>query len=325
MAKIVRFNGNLVPFASSSLGTERTLFGSVSQANDITSQYTASFLRGWGIVGPSDQPTLQDFNAVSYTHGQILSYLHQMGLPEYDAAQEYHIGSVTQRSGEIYLSLQNTNIGNSPEASPTFWRRNGTTSTELSFTTPGVSAWVVPLGVSRVYVRIIGGGGGGGTRTAAQPTGAAGGGGGGGICERWVNVTPGQSINVTVGAAGLGATSASTPGGNGGASSLGAFGSASGGTGGGVFGGGGGGVGSGGTLNTSSGPGFPSATFSNSAEVNSGHTGAGGGAGGAATTFSGATGATTGAAAIGPGGGGAGAFLAANGGNGFRGQVDISW
>ena len=73
MAKIVRYNGNLVPFASASLGTERTIFGDVTQADDITSQYTPEFLRGWGIVGPSDQPTLQDFNAVSYTHGQILS------------------------------------------------------------------------------------------------------------------------------------------------------------------------------------------------------------------------------------------------------------
>lgn len=121
MAKIIRYNGNLVPFASASLGTERTVFGDVTQADDITSQFTPDFLRGWGIVGPSDQPTLQDFNAVSYTHGQILSYLHQAGIPEYDAAQEYFSGGVTQLSGNIYISLQNSNIGNSPDASASAW------------------------------------------------------------------------------------------------------------------------------------------------------------------------------------------------------------
>lgn len=132
MAKIVRYNGNLVPFASASLGTERTIFGEVTQADDITSQYTASFLRGWGIVGPSDQPTLQDFNAVSYTHGQILAYLHQVGVPEYNAAQEYHSGSITNLSGVLYRSLTNTNIGNAPDTSPASWAAESTTASRVS-------------------------------------------------------------------------------------------------------------------------------------------------------------------------------------------------
>lgn len=122
MAKIVRYNGNLVPFASSSIGTERTVFGQVTQANDITSQFTAEFLRGWGIVGASDQPTLQDFNAVSYTHGQILSYLHQVGIPEYNGSQEYHLNSMCNLSGVVYVSLANNNTGNTPDSSPSQWR-----------------------------------------------------------------------------------------------------------------------------------------------------------------------------------------------------------
>ena len=121
MAKILRYNGNLVPFASSSLGTERTIFGEVTQADDITSQFTPDFLRGWGIVGPSDQPTLQDFNAVSYTHGQILAYLHQAGVAEYNAAQEYFSGSVTQYGNKMYISRVASNIGNQPDTSPTQW------------------------------------------------------------------------------------------------------------------------------------------------------------------------------------------------------------
>lgn len=132
MAKIVRYNGNLVPFASSSLGTERTIFGEVTQADDITSQFTPDFLRGWGIVGPSDQPTLQDFNAVSYTHGQILSYLHQMGVPEYNAAQEYHLGSITNVSGVLYRSLANTNVGNPPATSPASWAAAESSASRVS-------------------------------------------------------------------------------------------------------------------------------------------------------------------------------------------------
>ena len=142
MAKIVRYNGNLVPFASASLGTERTIFGEVTQADDITSQYTADFLRGWGIVGPSDQPTLQDFNAVSYTHGQILSYLHQMGVAEYNAGQEYHLGSHCNVAGVLYKSLVNTNVGNTPASSPSQWQELYKQATESIRGTAAVATQV---------------------------------------------------------------------------------------------------------------------------------------------------------------------------------------
>jgi hypothetical protein len=121
MAKITRFNGNLKAPAADALGTERTIFGSVSQANDLTSQFSADLLRGWGIVGPSDQPTLQDFNAMGYTLGQLHAYLHQVGVPEWNSLQEYHIGSFTNHNSRLYFSLSNTNVGNTPGSSPTQW------------------------------------------------------------------------------------------------------------------------------------------------------------------------------------------------------------
>lgn len=121
MAKIVRYNGNLRAFASAAIGTERTLFGEVTQADDLTSQFTADFFRGWGIVGPSDQPTLEDFNALGYTHGQLLAYLHQIGVPEYNAAQEYHGGSMVQTGARLFYSLINNNVGNTPPSSPASW------------------------------------------------------------------------------------------------------------------------------------------------------------------------------------------------------------
>lgn len=130
MAKIDRYNGNLEAFARDALGTERTIFGDTAQSDALTDQINADFLRGWGIVGPSDQPTLQDFNAMGYTHGQLLAYLHQAGVPEYNATQEYHIGSITNEAGVLYSSLIDDNLGNTPSSSPAQWRELYAQATE---------------------------------------------------------------------------------------------------------------------------------------------------------------------------------------------------
>lgn len=226
MAKINRFNGNLVPFASASLGTERTLFGEATQANDITSQFTAGFLRGWGIVGPSDQPTLQDFNAVSYTHGQILSYLHQMGVAEYNAAQEYHIGSISQTGGIVYISLQNNNTGNTPASTPLFWRDISSiplrTVKVQTFSASGT--YTPSAGMQFATVRQVGGGGGGGGSTGgAGGSSAAGGGQSGGYNEKTFTAAQiGASRAVTIGAPGP-AGSGGGNGGNGGGTSFGSL------------------------------------------------------------------------------------------------------
>lgn len=116
MSKIARYAGNLLAFGSNAQGLERTVFGGTAQADDLTSQVTNAFLRGWGIVGPSENPSLEDFNAAFYTLSQLISYQHQMGVPEWDAQQEYYIGSACSYSGEIYISLSDNNTGNKPPA-----------------------------------------------------------------------------------------------------------------------------------------------------------------------------------------------------------------
>jgi len=226
MAKIVRYSGNLVPFASSSLGTERTIFGEVTQADDITSQFTPDFLRGWGIVGPSDQPTLQDFNAVSYTHGQILAYLHQMGVAEYNAAQEYFAGSVTQDSGIVYISLANANTGNTPASSPASWKplAAGQLIGTQKITTSGT--YTPTPGMKTCRVRGVGGGGGSGgsAATAAGTYTVTGGGASGGYSEGWFTAAQiGASISASIGIAGAAGASGPNNGGNGGTTSLGAL------------------------------------------------------------------------------------------------------
>ena len=114
MSKIARYQGNVRAFASDAQGMERTVFGGTNQADDLTSQITASFLRGWGIVGASEHPSLEDFNAAMYAMSQFIAYQHQMGVPEWHAEQEYHLGSICTHNGESYQSLQNANVDSQP-------------------------------------------------------------------------------------------------------------------------------------------------------------------------------------------------------------------
>lgn len=122
MAKITRFNGNLPAFAQSALGLERTIFGDTSQSDDLTAQFTSDFIRGWGIVGPTENPSREDFNAVSYTLSLICAYLHQMGIAEWNASQEYFSGSAVTYNGALYIS-RTTNTNATPASSATNWHR----------------------------------------------------------------------------------------------------------------------------------------------------------------------------------------------------------
>jgi hypothetical protein len=121
MAKITRFSGNLPAFGSLSTGTNRTVFGDVTQSDTLDDNINADFQLGWEITGVNDAPSKQDFNALGFTHGQLLAYLHQAGVAEYDAAQEYFVGSVVNFQGQIYKSIAATNIGNTPSALSTNW------------------------------------------------------------------------------------------------------------------------------------------------------------------------------------------------------------
>ncbi|WP_337238450.1 hypothetical protein [Citrobacter portucalensis] len=160
MSKIARYQGNVRAFASNAQGMERTVFGGTNQADDLTSQITASFLRGWGIVGASEHPSLEDFNAAMYAMSQFIAYQHQMGVPEWHAEQEYHIGSICTHNGESYQSLQNANIGSQPPSAkwtPVLTSKNGLANLGLGEAAkrdvgtgagqiPDMSAWSLPSG-----------------------------------------------------------------------------------------------------------------------------------------------------------------------------------
>ncbi|MBL1319603.1 MAG: hypothetical protein JKY80_01975 [Mariprofundaceae bacterium] len=114
MAKINRFTGDFKAFGSAAVGTERTIFGASTQSDIIDDNIVANFLRGWGIVGVNQNPTKQDFNALGFTLSQVLAYLHQQGVAGWDSLQEYNADAITTKSGIIYISQVDANIGNDP-------------------------------------------------------------------------------------------------------------------------------------------------------------------------------------------------------------------
>ncbi len=183
-----------------------------------------------------------------------------------------------------------------------------------AFTSSG--NFVVPSGVTRVRLTVIGGGGAGGFH-ATQP---GGGGGAGGRGEHWVSgLTPGASIAVTAGAAGVPAGGAGA-GGNGGSSSFGAYCSAAGGY------GGGGGVGAGLPAGGAGGAVSGAAVYfyggyGGDAYAASGRGGDGAGPG----NGKGGSGSAPGANALGFGGGGGGGSVGNAGGAGGGGLVIVEY
>ena len=112
MAKIDRYSGNMKAFAAEALSAERTIFGDTTQSDTLDDNITGDFLRGWEIVGVNENPTKQDFNGLAFTLGQLISYLHQRGIAEWNAAQEYFDGSVVTTLVGIYR-LKSDGVGSS--------------------------------------------------------------------------------------------------------------------------------------------------------------------------------------------------------------------
>jgi hypothetical protein len=119
--RIIRPNIDIDAFAANAQGTERTVFGSTTQADDLETNLNADFFRGWGIVPTGGKPTKQDFNGFAYTVTRLISYIYQIGIPEYAPAQVYHDGSYCRYGSTIYRSLIKNNQGNQPDISPAQW------------------------------------------------------------------------------------------------------------------------------------------------------------------------------------------------------------
>jgi hypothetical protein len=120
MAKINRYDGNLLPFAKNFTGGNRTIFGETTQSDDLTDNINTKFLQGWEATTDANTfPTKQDFNAVSYVSTALASYLHQVGIPEWNAKQEYHENSFVNYNGVLYRCKTNNHTSVTDPASDT--------------------------------------------------------------------------------------------------------------------------------------------------------------------------------------------------------------
>jgi len=70
----------------------------------------------------NENPTKQDFNGLAFTLGQLLAYLHQRGVPEWNALQEFHSNSITQFGGAIYFCNTDDHVSaTDPSSDTTNW------------------------------------------------------------------------------------------------------------------------------------------------------------------------------------------------------------
>ena len=135
MAKITRYNGNLQAFGINSVSADRRVFNDLAtDSDDLTDNITADFLTGFRAAVPTvnDFPKIHDFQAIFFTHGQLIAYLHQVGISEWNTSQEYHLNSLVNYNGNTYKSLVNNNTGNQPDVSPSEWD-NMDNSTNISY------------------------------------------------------------------------------------------------------------------------------------------------------------------------------------------------
>ena len=110
-------------FGSSSDSSSVGVFGSIAPGGPGATYSkvisTIQSLPAWGsgwkaeVVSPL-RPAIQDFNAVDYVFSYGICYLHEMGIPEWDAGTVYYQYSICQYGGVIYQSLTDTNLNNTP-------------------------------------------------------------------------------------------------------------------------------------------------------------------------------------------------------------------
>lgn len=158
MAKITRYDGNFKAFGSDATGTERTVFGSTTQTDDLTTNLGAEYQRGWGVLPIGQKPPKQYFNGALFGTSQAVAYLHQAGIAEWNGEQEYHAGSITNRNGQIFVCLTDDHVSASaPETDSTNWRLDdgsvATISALLNRTTVGT------VNVLNYHTGLEGGGG----------------------------------------------------------------------------------------------------------------------------------------------------------------------
>lgn len=154
MAKIARKNQKI--FGSSSGLDQIEEFGSLANGTPVFTtdpeaiQSLSNYLEGWfGAVVGANSPAIEDMNALCYLYAYQLAYMFQAGVPEWNMATTYYIGSiVNDGSGNLYVSIQDTNLNHA--ISDAAWWVSKDQPAKQVFTTSG--NFVAPTGVTRVKI-----------------------------------------------------------------------------------------------------------------------------------------------------------------------------
>ncbi len=173
MARIPRVT--MVPFGNNAGAVPGGIgvFGSLAAGtptesiNIATIMAASAWSNGWGSALVNLFPAQEDLNSPDFVHSQQIAEILQDGIPPYDAGTTYYINSIVQVSGQLYISLVDGNIGNTPASSPSNWALQDpgllvyggvigveSTSTQLNLTIPGFpSNSNIPIGtVLEIFV-----------------------------------------------------------------------------------------------------------------------------------------------------------------------------
>jgi hypothetical protein len=109
-------------------GADMGVFGSLAAGSPTYSSVIATIqsLAAWGSGWAAEtiatnRPALEDMNGVCHVLSYGVCYLHEMGIPEWDAGTTYYINSYCQLNGTVYYSIQDNNINQGPDTATTYW------------------------------------------------------------------------------------------------------------------------------------------------------------------------------------------------------------
>lgn len=150
-----RVDADLVPFAQNNPSGYRFAFGTDTETDDINANYNDNIKKGWGTT-PNEFPEVEDFNAMAYTIGYLLSYLYHMGIAEWNDKQKYRQYSrVIGSDGIIYKAKTGTdispNLNNNPTSDTTNWEIDN------QFNINGLTNKVTPADTDNFAIQEAGG------------------------------------------------------------------------------------------------------------------------------------------------------------------------
>lgn len=153
MSKLTKVAQKL--FASAAGTNQLSKFGSLFAGSAAFTtdpdevQSLSNFLTGWyeAAIG-GNAPAIQDMNSLFFLAFRQIAYGQQAGVPEWDAATTYYIGSIVNVAGILYVSIIDDNLNNavSDTSSWHLYSTEATGSGKDFWGTTAPSGWVLASG-----------------------------------------------------------------------------------------------------------------------------------------------------------------------------------